>query len=104
MADGREALEKLGRDRFDAVVLDVRMPALDGIAVLREFRKQDSLTPVLLLSGSADIKLVTEALKGGAADYLLKPCSVETLVAALENASERKAIAQEVRDKTKKKP
>jgi len=101
-ADGRIALDILARQQFDVIVLDLRMPVLDGLDTLKQIRQTDGLTPVILLSGHADLAFVTEALKGGAADYMLKPCPVETLVAALETASERKAIACEVAEKVKK--
>jgi len=100
--NGREALDILGRDQFDVIVLDWRMPVMDGLTALKEIRKSDQITPVLILSGYADLALVTEALKGGAADYLSKPCAVESLVAAIETASERNALAREFEAKSKR--
>jgi DNA-binding NtrC family response regulator len=101
--DGREALDILGREQFDVIVLDVRMPVMDGIAALREIRQTDVLTPVLLLTGHADLNCVTEAMRSGGTDYLLKPCNVDELVSAIENAFERKTIGMEVAEKTDKK-
>ncbi len=94
--NGREAIDMLSREQFDVIVLDVRMPVMDGLAALEEIRRSDSLTPVLFLSGQADLGRVTGALKSGATDYLLKPCDVDMLVSAIENAFERKAINIEV--------
>lgn len=99
--NGREALDILSREKFDVIVLDVRMPVMDGLAALREIRRADSITPVLLLTGHADLACVTEAMKSGGTDYLLKPCSVGELISAIENAVERKAIGQEVAEKTR---
>jgi two-component system, OmpR family, response regulator len=96
VADGMSALETLTREEFDVVVLDLRMPGLDGLATLQQIRSRDSLTSVLLLSGNADLERVSAALASGAADFLLKPCAVETLVSAIEDAAERKAIAREM--------
>jgi two-component system OmpR family response regulator len=101
--NGREALEILATEQFDVIVLDARMPVMDGITAMAEIRRNDTLTPVLFLSGQADLARVTEALKRGATDYLLKPCEVEVLVSAIENACERKAIGLEIAKKTPKK-
>jgi DNA-binding NtrC family response regulator len=94
--DGRAALGLATQAEFDVIVLDLRMPGMDGLETLRAIRSHDTLTPVLLLSGHADLEQATQALRAGAADFLLKPCSVETLVAAIEDASERKAFARAV--------
>ncbi len=101
--NGREALEALSREKFDVVVLDVRMPEMDGITALREIRRTDKLTPVLLLTGHAELACVSEALKSGGTEYLLKPCSIAELLAAIENALEWKAIEAEVAEKEKRK-
>jgi len=102
--DGRKALDMVSCSEFDVILLDLRMPVMDGFTALKEIRKLDKLTPVILLSGHVDIGFVTESLKEGAAEYLLKPCQVETIVSALETASERKHIAREVSEKTRKPP
>jgi DNA-binding NtrC family response regulator len=101
--NGRDAVDILSREQFDVIVLDVRMPVMDGLAALEEIRKIDSLTPVLFLSGVADLGRVTAALKSGATDYLLKPCDVQTLVSAIENACEQKTISIEVAKEAAKK-
>jgi DNA-binding NtrC family response regulator len=88
---GLAALARLQGAEFDVIVLDLRMPGMDGIATLEEIRRRDSVTPVLLLSGQADVARATSALKSGAVDFLTKPCPVETLSAAIEDAAERKA-------------
>jgi DNA-binding NtrC family response regulator len=89
--DGPTALSCLQEAEFDVVVLDLRMPGMDGIATLEAIRRRDSVTPVLLLSGHADVSRASAALKSGATDFLTKPCPVETLAAAIEDAAERKA-------------
>ncbi len=92
---GQEAVELLSAHRCDVVVLDLRMPGMDGIATLEKIRRLDAQTPVLLLTGQIDLERVTQALKGGVAEILLKPCPIDTLVTAIENARERRAIARE---------
>jgi len=97
--DGYRALELLTNEEFDVIVLDLRMPGMDGLATLKAIRERDALTPVVLLTGHIDLKQVSEALKEGASEALLKPCPVENLVSCIENAYERKGFATEVADK-----
>lgn len=94
--DGNTGLALLTNGGFDVIVLDMRMPGMDGLATLKEIRERDTLTPVILLTGHIDLKQVSEALKVGAAEVLLKPCPVENLVSSIENAFERKGFAVEV--------
>ncbi|MFH0787753.1 MAG: response regulator, partial [Pseudomonadota bacterium] len=97
--DGLAALELLTTAEVDVIVLDLRMPGMDGLATLEEIRVRDLFTPVILLTGHIDIGRVTQVMNKGAAEVLLKPCPAETLVSAIENACELKAIAREVADK-----
>ena len=98
-SDGYTALELLTNEDFDVIVLDMRMPGMDGLATLKAIRERDAVTPVLLLTGHFDLKRVSDALKEGVAEVLLKPCPVENLVSSIENAYERKGFAAEVADK-----
>jgi len=88
--DGYKAIELLTNEEFDVIVLDMRMPGMDRLATLKVIRERDTLTPVILLTGNIDVKQVSEALKEGAAEVLLKPCPVENLVSCIEDAYERK--------------
>ncbi len=94
--DGHRALDLLTNQQFDVIVLDLRMPGMDGLATLKAIRGRDTLTPVLVLTGHIDVKQVSDVLKEGAAEVLLKPCPVENLVSSIENAYERKGFAAEV--------
>jgi len=94
--DGHRALDLLTNQQFDVIVLDLRMPGMDGLATLKAIRGRDTLTPVLVLTGNIDVKQVSDGLKEGAAEVLLKPCPVENLVSSIENAYERKGFAAEV--------
>jgi len=94
---GADAVAAFAQGEFDVVVLDLRMPGMDGLATLDALRVRDTLTPVLLLSGHTDLEDAAAALARGAADFLVKPCAVEALATAIEDASERKALARALR-------
>ncbi len=81
IADGQEALKKIGTTSFDLVYLDIHLPGVNGLQVLREIRKQTPHLPVILLTGHATLQSALEAIRLGATDYLLKPIDPEVLVA-----------------------
>jgi DNA-binding NtrC family response regulator len=99
--NGPSAVEAVSAEEFDVIILDMRMPGMDGLATLQAIRKKDSLTPVILLTGHEDIERVRMALKNGVVEFLLKPCDIDYLVAAIENASERKAVMREFKSPKK---
>ena len=68
--DGDKALELLGTERYDLVLLDLNLPGKDGMTVLRTFRQRDRKTPVLILSARSEVKDKVEGLDAGANDYL----------------------------------
>ena len=78
-ADGGEALQRLASDHFDAVVLDVAMPRLDGLAVCRRMRERRDVTPVLMLTARDAIGDRVSGLDAGADDYLVKPFALDEL-------------------------
>jgi DNA-binding NtrC family response regulator len=88
--DGRSALELLAQRDFDVVVLDLRMPGLDGLATLQEIKAAGHITEVLILTGHGAIDSALQAIKLGAYDYLTKPCEIDDLVAKIEGAWEKK--------------
>jgi two-component system, OmpR family, response regulator MprA len=77
--DGAEALQRLSGARFDAVVLDVSMPRLDGLAVCRRMRERRDRTPVLMLTARDAVDDRVSGLDAGADDYLVKPFSLDEL-------------------------
>lgn len=81
--DGAEALEHAGDPSVSVVVLDVRLPDMDGISVLARIREERPELPVIMLSASTDQEIVLEALRLGASDYLAKPLHDEELVLAV---------------------
>jgi two-component system response regulator FlrC len=87
----REALERLETQRFSLVITDVRMPGMSGMQLLREIKQRTPQLPVIVMTGFGTVQNAVEAMQNGAADYLLKPFSPDTLVAAarklVENAN-----------------
>lgn len=86
-ADGRKALELLEIERPDVILLDLRMPVLDGIAVLHELGRREDPPPCLVLTTFQDDEQVLQALRAGARGYLLKDVSLDDLVAAVETVA-----------------
>ena len=86
LRSGREALERLERETFDAVVTDLRMPGVDGLALLRASRELDPSRPVILMTAHGAIDAALEAVGNGAFHYLTKPFSLARLVELLESA------------------
>jgi DNA-binding NtrC family response regulator len=88
---GREALEKLEKNGVDVVILDVKMPGMDGIETLREIKKIHPLVEVIMLTGHATVETAVEGMRLGAFDYLMKPCEIEELLAKVAEAKEKKS-------------
>ena len=87
-----EALQKLDRDRYDVVILDVRMPGMGGIEALREMKKRHPLVEVIMLTGHADVEVAIEGMELGAFDYLMKPMEIDDLVYKIQDAYKKKSI------------
>ena len=101
---GEAALALMKEKNFDVVLLDIKMPGgMDGIEILREIKKIQPLTEVILLTGHASVETSIEGLKSGAFDYLIKPVKfvelLEKLIAAFEkkNAQEQKIRGAKIR-------
>lgn len=78
---GDEALVRILSSAFDAVVLDIMLPGLDGLAIVRRMRSQGCTTPVLMLSARGDVDERVEGIEAGADDYLAKPFAVKEVIA-----------------------
>lgn len=85
--DGEEALLRLAREAVDVVVLDVRLPGMDGLEVLERIRSMRPDLEVLLLSGHPDVEIAVEGIRRGAADYLTKPPDVDRLAERIREAA-----------------
>lgn len=81
--NGREALEYLESAEYDAVVLDIMMPVMDGLSVLKKMRQRNDSTPVILLTARDGIEDRVKGLDAGANDYLVKPFAFEELLARI---------------------
>jgi two-component system OmpR family response regulator len=92
---GEKTLELIEAQPFDVVVLDVKMPGLDGIDTLREIKKRKPLIEVILLTGHASMESGIEGMKMGAYDYVMKPANLEELIEKMRQAFERKAVFEE---------
>jgi DNA-binding NtrC family response regulator len=95
--DGGLALEKAGQRSFDAIVLDMAMPGMDGIETLKGLLQINPDLQVILLTGRATLGQAVEAMKLGALDFLEKPVDIETLVAKIEEAATKKSSLKEKR-------
>jgi two-component system, OmpR family, response regulator MprA len=82
-ADGQEALERLGATPYDAVILDIAMPRLDGLEVCRRLRQGGDRTPVLMLTARGEVDDRVAGLDAGADDYLVKPFALRELLARM---------------------
>jgi DNA-binding NtrC family response regulator len=89
---GEEALGIVGREAVDVVVLDVRMPGMDGRETLREIKRMKPEVEVIMLTGHASVEVALEGMELGAFDYLLKPVSFDELLFKLQDAAEKKRM------------
>lgn len=86
---GDEALARIMSSSYDAVVLDIMLPGLDGISVVRRLRERGNGTPVLILSARGHVDERVEGLEAGADDYLAKPFAIKEVVARVRALSRR---------------
>jgi DNA-binding NtrC family response regulator len=89
-ASGAEALEELKLHPYDVIVLDIRMPGMDGLTTLAEIKKINPEVEVIILSGHASMDAAVEINKLGGYDYLMKPCPLEELLLKIDAAYEKK--------------
>jgi DNA-binding NtrC family response regulator len=89
---GTEAIQVLRRHDFDVAVLDLKMEDMDGIEVLKIFKKMDPEMAVIMLTGHGSEMAAKEGIEYGAFDYLLKPCELEGLLAKIKEACQKKEI------------
>ena len=94
-ASGEEALEKFPSQSFDVILLDLLMPGMDGIEVLRRIKKTDPLASVIIITAYGSVESAISAMKIGALDYVQKPFKHDDLLLAIEKAVERKHLQDE---------
>lgn len=93
--NGREALDYLAVTEYDALVMDIMMPVMDGLTVLKTMRKKNISTPVLLLTARDSIEDRVQGLDAGANDYLVKPFAFEELLARIRVLLRKSSKAQD---------
>jgi DNA-binding NtrC family response regulator len=92
---GQDALEKVKKELFDVVILDVKMPGLDGVETLEGIKKINPGIEVIMLTGHASVDSAVEGMRLGAYEYLMKPCDIEELMAKINGAYKLKADRDE---------
>jgi len=108
---GKEALKVLDKiQNIEVVILDVKMPEMDGIQTLAKIKKQYPLVEVIMLSGHSTIESAIEGMKKGAFDYLMKPCEIDQIITKVSDAAtkkrqhEEKIIQARVKEITSRRP
>jgi DNA-binding NtrC family response regulator len=93
---GEAALEYLAKhDDVEVVILDVKMPGMDGNETLKEIKRLYPLVEVIMLTGHATVESAIEGMKQGALDYLMKPCEMDQLMAKVDEAVSKKRRHEE---------
>ncbi len=91
---GKEALEWLSANAADVVVMDVRMPGMDGIETLTAIKKENPLVEIIMLTGHADLQVARKGMEMGAFDYLMKPIDIDELLYKVQDACKKKVIEE----------
>jgi len=92
---GKEALEKVKKGTYDAIILDMVMPEMNGLETLKKIREKKPDFQVILLTGHATIKDGVESMKYGAVDFLEKPADLESLLKKIEDAKAKRLLLVE---------
>ena len=100
--DGEIGLEKIEKNNYDVVILDIKMPKKDGLEVLTEMQQKGIDTPVIVLSGHGNIETAVEAVKKGAFDYIPKPPDLNRLLITVRNAMDKVSLVTETKILKKK--
>jgi PAS domain S-box-containing protein len=93
-----EALERIEANEYDAIVTDIKMPGMDGLALLSEIKSRSPRTPTLLITGHGEHDLAVQALRGGAYDFVAKPIDRDYFVASLERAIDVRRLDRQVEE------
>ncbi len=94
-SSGAEALDILEKKAIHVVILDVKMPGMDGIETLQEIKKRHPLVEVIMLTGHATVESAVDGLKCGATDYLMKPTGIDELLEKAREAFEKRQRLEE---------
>jgi DNA-binding NtrC family response regulator len=95
--NGKDAIKLVGENYYDAIVLDLNMPGIDGIETLKKIRDKSPESQIILLTGYATIEKSVEAVKHGAVDFLEKPADLNKLMELIKEAGDKKMMLFEKR-------
>lgn len=98
---GIKALALLEEEQFDVVILDVRMPGMDGIETLKEMKKKRPLMEVIMLTGHGSVESGVQGMQYGAFDYVMKPANIDELLEKIQEAYQRKTLHEKRVQETK---
>ena len=93
--NGADAVSVVGDKEFDVIILDMKMPGMDGIATLKEIKKKAPLVEVVILTGHGSIESGIEGMQLGAFDFLMKPVRIDDLQEKVSEAYRRKLVQRE---------
>lgn len=101
-ADGAEGLEMIGKEKYDIILCDIKMPRMDGIELLDKLFAITSDTPVIMISGHGSVDTAVEAIKKGAFDFIEKPLDLNRLLITIRNAMDKSKLITETKVLKKK--
>ncbi|MEL6846442.1 MAG: sigma-54 dependent transcriptional regulator, partial [Bacteroidota bacterium] len=96
-SDGLECLVKLKKDNYDVIIMDIKMPKMDGMEALERVQMLASDTPVIMISGHASIDTAVEAVKKGAFDFISKPPDLNRMLITIRNAMDKSSLITETK-------
>ena len=96
-SDGVEGLSMIKKNAYDVVILDIKMPKMDGMEVMEEIKNSGIDVPVIMLSGHGNIDTAVEAVKKGAFDYISKPPDLNRLLITIRNAMDKSTLITETK-------
>src|SRR2546425_7364550 len=96
MTSGREAVDLISHQIFDAALVDIWMPEMDGLQVLDEMKRHDPALEVVMMTGNPMVETAVQALKSGAYDYLIKPLNLDELQHLMQQVLEKRFLSREV--------
>ena len=97
-ADGQEALDRISEQEFEVVLLDIKMPRLSGLDVLRQLQTDYPDTTVIMVTAVSDVEPAVEAMKLGAYDHVIKPFNLDDILMRIQKAVERRYLALKVKE------
>ena len=96
-ANGNECIQKVGKQKFDVVLMDIKMPKMDGVEALERIKILSPDTPVIMISGHADIDTAVDTVKKGAFDFISKPPDLNRLLITVRNAMNQSSLVTETK-------